>query len=179
MLSTKREQHGHELGGWRDRAGHDRGGSRSDRRRFPPGIILTVASKAGTGLFLADGSGRALYVLDKTPSDTNSWKPVSGASAPTTTDTSIKAGMIGTTSGANGMQATYGGKALYYYAGDAAAGDVKGDGKKRVGRDGASAAPRRLDGRRQAQEDVARTRYGAPIRPSGRRAVVRHGNDSR
>ena len=100
---------------------------------LPPGIVITVASKTGTGLFLADGSGRALYILDKTPSDTNYWKPVSGASAPTTTDTSIKSSMIGTTSGANGMQATYGGKALYYYAGDSAAGDVKGEGKKESG----------------------------------------------
>ena len=97
VFSTKREQHGHELGGWRDCAGHDRAGRRAPMAPIPTGIILTVASKAGTGLFLADGSGRALYVLDKTPSDTNSWKPVSGASAPTTTDTSIKAGMIGTT----------------------------------------------------------------------------------
>jgi predicted lipoprotein with Yx(FWY)xxD motif len=100
------------------------------------GVILTVASKAGTGLFLADGSGRALYVLDKTPSDTTSWKPVSGATAPTSTDTSIKSTMIGTTTGANGTQATYGGKALYYYGGDQGAGDVKGEGHSESGATG-------------------------------------------
>jgi predicted lipoprotein with Yx(FWY)xxD motif len=103
---------------------------------LPPGIILTVASKAGTGMFLADGSGRALYVLDAAPSDTSYWKPVSGASAPTSTDTSIKAGMIGTTTGASGMQATYSGKPLYYYSGDSAAGDVKGENKKESGTTG-------------------------------------------
>jgi predicted lipoprotein with Yx(FWY)xxD motif len=103
---------------------------------LPPGVILTVASKAGTGLFLADGSGRALYVLDATPKDTSEWKPVSGATAPTSTDTSIKAGMIGTTTGPSGMQATYGGKPLYYYADDKAAGDVKGENKKESGATG-------------------------------------------
>jgi predicted lipoprotein with Yx(FWY)xxD motif len=94
------------------------------------GIILTVASRPGTGMYLADANGRALYVLDKTPSDTNAWKPVSGASAPTSTDTSIKADLLGTTTGASGAQATYSGKPLYFYSGDQAASDVKGDGHK-------------------------------------------------
>jgi predicted lipoprotein with Yx(FWY)xxD motif len=102
----------------------------------PPGVILTIVTKAGMGRFLADGNGRALYVLSATPTDTNAWKPVSGASAPTTTDTSIKAGMLGTTTGASGAQATYGGKALYYYAGDQAAGDAKGEGHKDSGATG-------------------------------------------
>lgn len=94
------------------------------------GVIVTVASKPGIGKYLADANGRALYVLDKTPSDTNAWKPVSGASAPTSTDTSIKADLFGTTTGASGAQATYSGKPLYFYSGDQAAGDVKGESHK-------------------------------------------------
>lgn len=93
----------------------------------PPGVILTVASKTGTGMFIADGTGRALYILNKAPTDTNAWKPVSGATAPTSTDTAVKANMLGTTTGASGAQATYAGKPLYYYSGDSAAGDIKGE----------------------------------------------------
>jgi predicted lipoprotein with Yx(FWY)xxD motif len=100
------------------------------------GIIVTVATRPGTGVYLADANGRALYVLDKAPSDTDDWKPVSGASAPTSTDTAVKADLLGTTTGPSGAQATYAGKPLYYYSDDEASGDVKGDGKKEDGATG-------------------------------------------
>lgn len=103
----------------------------------PPGVILMTVSKPGRGMLLVDGTGRALYVLDHSPTDTNSWKPVSGATAPTTTDTAIKGSMIGTTtSPSGGMQATYSGKPLYYFAGDSAANDMKGEGKRESGATG-------------------------------------------
>lgn len=103
---------------------------------LPAGIVLAVGNRAGTGLFLTDGNGRALYVLDRTPRDTTNWRPAITPAPPTSTDTSIKAGMIGTTNGPNGMQATYGGKALFYYAGDQTTADLKGDGKNVSGTTG-------------------------------------------
>jgi predicted lipoprotein with Yx(FWY)xxD motif len=46
-------------------------------------------------------------------------------------DTAVKSSMVGSTSGANGAkQASYNGQPLYYYNGDQAAGDTKGQGVK-------------------------------------------------
>jgi predicted lipoprotein with Yx(FWY)xxD motif len=102
-----------------------------------PGVVVTTVAKPGEAIYLADGSGRAMYVLDAAPTDTSSWKPVPGTSAPTTTDTSVKSTMLGTTTNANGTkQATYNGKPLYYYQGDTGPNDKNGNNKSAGGTTG-------------------------------------------
>jgi predicted lipoprotein with Yx(FWY)xxD motif len=107
-----------------------------------PGVVMTVEAPPGTGLALVDGKGRAMYVLDATPTDTNTWKPVNGSTALTSTDTNVKSSLIGTTTGANGTkQATYNGKPLYYYSGDTAPNDTNGQGVKASGTTGHLVTP--------------------------------------
>ena len=106
-----------------------------------PGVLMTVEAGPGTGLVLVDGNGRAMYVLDKAPTDTTVWKPVSGSQAMTTTDANVNKGLIGTTTANGTSQATYAGKPLYYYSGDAAAGDRKGQGATASGTTGHLVSP--------------------------------------
>jgi predicted lipoprotein with Yx(FWY)xxD motif len=102
-----------------------------------PGVIMTVEAGPGTGLVLVDGAGRSMYILDAVPSDTNTWKPVNGSTTPTSTDANVKSSLIGSTTNANGSkQATYAGKPLYYYSGDTAPGDRKGQGQTASGATG-------------------------------------------
>lgn len=103
----------------------------------PTAIVLMTTTVPRHGTILVDGSGRALYILNHAPKDTTSWRPVSGTSAPTTTDTAINSSALGTTTGANGaMQATYDGKPLYYYSADTTANAVSGEGKSEGGATG-------------------------------------------
>jgi predicted lipoprotein with Yx(FWY)xxD motif len=107
-----------------------------------PGILMTVEAPPGSEVVLADGNGRSLYVLDGVPTDTTTWKPVSGSARMTSTDPKVSNSMIGTTTNANGQsQATYNGKPLYYYSGDTAAGERKGNGVRASGTTGHSATP--------------------------------------
>lgn len=100
-----------------------------------PGVVLTVQADPGTGLVLVDDKGRAMYVLDTAPTDTNAWKPVTGT--PTSTDARVNNSLVGSTTMANGTkQATYNGKPLYYYSGDSASTDRKGQGMKASGATG-------------------------------------------
>jgi predicted lipoprotein with Yx(FWY)xxD motif len=102
-----------------------------------PGVVLSTVVTPGSSVVLADGNGRAVYVLDAPPSDTTVWKPVSGKSMPTTTDTSVKSSMLGTTTGPNGsQQATYNGKPLYYYKGDTLPNQQAGQGQRASGATG-------------------------------------------
>ena len=106
-----------------------------------PGVLMTVEAPPGSGLVLADGSGRAVYILDGVPSDTSMWRPVAGSSA-SSNDPKVNKGLIGTTTNASGStQATYGGKPLYYYAGDSAATDRKGQGTSASGVTGHLVSP--------------------------------------
>jgi predicted lipoprotein with Yx(FWY)xxD motif len=107
-----------------------------------PGVLMTVEAGPGTGLVLADASGRSMYILDAVPSDTNTWKPVNANTAPTSTDPNVKTSLIGTTTNANGTkQATYNGKPLYYYSGDTAPNDRKGQGANAAGATGHLVSP--------------------------------------
>jgi predicted lipoprotein with Yx(FWY)xxD motif len=107
-----------------------------------PGVLMTVEAPPGSGLVLADGSGRAVYILDGTPTDTTMWRPVGGSSAMSSTDAKVNKGLIGTTTGSSGTsQATYGGKPLYYYAGDSASTDRKGQGATASGATGHLVSP--------------------------------------
>ena len=107
-----------------------------------PGVVLSTVVTPGQSVVLADGNGRAVYVLDAPPTDTTVWKPVSGTSRPTTTDTSVKSSMLGTTTGPNGsQQATYDGKPLYYYKGDTLPNQQAGQGHRASGATGHLVTP--------------------------------------
>lgn len=96
-------------------------------------VELQVATPPGTGVILTDASGRAVYVLDAacTGDCATQFTPVAGHSMAKAGDTAVKSSMVGSTSGANGAkQASYNGQPLYYFNGDQAAGDTKGQGVK-------------------------------------------------
>lgn len=86
------------------------------------------------GTFLTDGSGRTLYLFAAdhggksacTGGCTSLW-PAFTANGTATAAGQAKASMVGTTSSGSGSrQVTYAGHPLYYFAGDHAAGDTKG-----------------------------------------------------
>lgn len=102
----------------------------------------TVAAHSGPmGTFLTDSSGKALYMFG---SDTASKSTCSGACAtywpPLTAMGSaaasggVDAAKLGTITRSDGTtQVTYAGHPLYYYKGDTAAGDTKGQGSNNFG----------------------------------------------
>ena len=107
-----------------------------------PGVLMTVEAPPGSELVLADGSGRAVYILDGVPTDTTVWRPVAGSSAMSSNDPKVDKGLIGTATNANGAtQATYSGKPLYYHAGDSASTDRKGQGAVASGATGHLVSP--------------------------------------
>jgi predicted lipoprotein with Yx(FWY)xxD motif len=96
---------------------------------------VAVAS-TGLGEVLVDAKGRTLYVFTKDKGDQSvcsgkcaaAWPAltVTGAATP---GTGVQASLLSTSKQANGStQVTYGGKPLYYFAGDKAPGDTKGQG---------------------------------------------------
>jgi predicted lipoprotein with Yx(FWY)xxD motif len=95
----------------------------------------TVAVASGTlGDILVDGDGRTLYAFTKDKGDqsacsgqcADTWPALTG---PATAGTGVQASLLSTSMQANGAnQVTYGGKPLYYFAGDAKPGDVNGQG---------------------------------------------------
>ncbi len=122
------------------------------------GAQVTVAHTSA-GDALAGPNGMTLYVFTRdtgtTPTCTGTcaanWPPFTVTSGSTATAGSgVDASMLGTTSGENGKtQVTYNGHPLYYFAGDSAAGDAKGQGLNGIwfiaapdgSMGGASAAP--------------------------------------
>jgi predicted lipoprotein with Yx(FWY)xxD motif len=95
----------------------------------------------GAGPMLVDAQGRTLYLWE---ADTGSSSTCAGACAtawpPVTTTgkpaagTGAEAGLLGTTKRADGStQVTYAGHPLYRFAGDAAAGQVNGQGSDAFG----------------------------------------------
>jgi predicted lipoprotein with Yx(FWY)xxD motif len=96
---------------------------------------VAVAS-TNLGEVLVDAKGRTLYVFTKDKGDQSvcsgkcaaAWPAltVTGAATP---GTGVQASLLSTSKQANGStQVTYGGKPLYYFAGDKAPGDTKGQG---------------------------------------------------
>ena len=105
-----------------------------------PKPTVATASNATLGTILVDpASGKTLYIRDSDPAGTSSctgscaatWPPLvlaTGTTAPV-----AASGITGLTAAARPddatkMQVLSSGKPLYTYAGDAAAGDTKGDG---------------------------------------------------
>jgi predicted lipoprotein with Yx(FWY)xxD motif len=96
---------------------------------------VAVAS-TGLGEVLVDAKGRTLYVFTKDKGDQSvcsgkcaaAW-PALTVTGAATAGTGVQASLLSTAKQANGStQVTYGGKPLYYFAGDTAAGDTKGQG---------------------------------------------------
>src|SRR4029453_7696295 len=83
---------------------------------------------------LVDGEGRTLYAFTKDQGDqstcsgqcADAWPALTGTA---TAGTGVQASLLSASMQANGdSQVTYDGRPLYRYAGDAKAGDVKGQG---------------------------------------------------
>lgn len=98
--------------------------------------MIQSANKAPFGAYLADGSGRSVYLFTADKGSASScygacataWPPVL-ASAPgkATVGPGVAAGMLGTTPRRDGtQQLTYDGRPLYYFAGDKTAGSTAG-----------------------------------------------------
>ncbi len=120
-------------------------GSRgNDQGSAAPATTAAAQQTAGTvavastslGDVLVDGKGRTLYAFTKDKGDQSvcsgkcaaAWPAltVTGAATP---GSGVQASLLSTAKQANGTtQVTYGGKPLYYFAGDAAPGDTKGQG---------------------------------------------------
>jgi predicted lipoprotein with Yx(FWY)xxD motif len=100
------------------------------------GLRVSITTHKGpAGTYLTDSKGKSLYVfaLDSggqsmcSGSCATSWPPLSGASAQTSG--SANAAQAATIQRGDGTtQITYAGHPLYYYAGDASAGDTNGQG---------------------------------------------------
>jgi predicted lipoprotein with Yx(FWY)xxD motif len=100
-----------------------------------PAGIGTAA--LGPGTALVDGAGRALYLFEADTGTTSTctgacaqvWPPLLAPAAPPGAAGAAQAALVGTSPRADGThQVTYGGHPLYYFAGDKAPGDVKGQG---------------------------------------------------
>jgi predicted lipoprotein with Yx(FWY)xxD motif len=97
------------------------------------GATVAVASSK-LGDVLVDADGRTLYAFTKDKGDLSAcsgqcatnWPALTGTA---TAGTGAQAALLSTSMQANGStQVTYGGKPLYYFAGDAKPGDTNGQG---------------------------------------------------
>ena len=97
------------------------------------GATVAVANSK-LGDILVDGDGRTLYAFTKDKGDqsacsgqcASNWPALTGSA---TAGTGVQAALLSTSMQADGKaQVTYGGKPLYYFAGDAKPGDTNGQG---------------------------------------------------
>lgn len=105
----------------------------ADPTPAPSGVTVTVVDSA-LGSILADGDGNTLYVFEPDGrGESTCYEGCAAAWPPLTGDVTAGAGadpsLLGATTRTDGSsQVTYGGWPLYYYSGDAAPGDVNGQG---------------------------------------------------
>lgn len=102
------------------------------------GSALALKTVTGSqGIWLTNSSGRALYVYTKDKGSTSvcyggcatAWPPLLTTGSVTISGKYTVPGKLGTTTRTNGTkQVTYGGHPLYYFAGDTAADQTKGQG---------------------------------------------------
>ena len=94
--------------------------------------VAVTSSKLGN--ILVDGDGRTLYAFTKDQGDQSAcsggcatnWPALTGTA---TAGTGVQASLLSASMQANGdSQVTYGGRPLYYFAGDAKPGDTNGQG---------------------------------------------------
>jgi len=98
------------------------------------GTTVAVASDGKLGDILVDGDGRTLYAFTKDQGDksacsgqcADNWPALEGTA---TAGTGVDGSLLSSAMQASGdTQVTYGGRPLYYFAGDAKPGDVNGQG---------------------------------------------------
>jgi len=101
-------------------------------------VILASTADATVGAYLTGLNGMTLYILTKDTPDTSSctgtcatnWPPLTATSGATITGPSGATAAFALIARADGtMQVTYNHWPLYYFAGDSATGDTKGQGK--------------------------------------------------
>jgi predicted lipoprotein with Yx(FWY)xxD motif len=104
---------------------------------------IRTASAAGVGRYLTDARGRAIYMFERDTKNTSTcttadgcaiaWPPVP-ATPLTSTDSSVRAAMLGTINRSdNRKQTAYNGMPVYYYEDDKKPGDIEGQGKQEFG----------------------------------------------
>jgi predicted lipoprotein with Yx(FWY)xxD motif len=115
------------------------GGGAYSAPKSTPAASGAVSIKTGTGdpgTFLVDNSGRALYLWEADKGSTSTctgacaaaWPPLVTAGMPKA-GSGVQANLLGTTKRNDGKtEVTYKGHPLYYFAGDSAPGETKGQG---------------------------------------------------
>jgi predicted lipoprotein with Yx(FWY)xxD motif len=120
-------------GGTDDEAGTAATAAPTTAAQAANGATVAVANSK-LGDILVDADGRTLYAFTKDKGDQSAcsgdcatnWPALTGTA---TAGTGAQAALLSTAMQANGSsQVTYGGKPLYYFAGDAKPGDTKGQG---------------------------------------------------
>jgi predicted lipoprotein with Yx(FWY)xxD motif len=101
-----------------------------------PSVRVGVGRTPELGVFLTDGNGRSLYLLEEDGAGESTcyemcaaiWPPLlAGTATPTPADPTVRANLLGTIARrGGGSQVTYNGHPLYYYLGDAAPGQTRG-----------------------------------------------------
>ena len=124
-------------------AGCGGGGSKSNAKTSTPTKAPTAATSATLSLgdILVGAGGRSLYLFEKDtgPMSTcngacaSSWPPLTANGKPKA-GSGVAAAKLSTTKRTDGkQQIVYAGHPLYYYAGDAKAGDTSGQGLNQFG----------------------------------------------
>jgi len=100
-------------------------------------LTLSTATKAPFGVYVTDGSGRAVYVLEGTRGGSginrcsgmcvSVWPPVPAPPLPTG-GSGINPPALRTVSGFRGTQVSYSGWPLYHFSHDVSPGDTTGQG---------------------------------------------------
>jgi len=106
-----------------------------------PGAVTVKAADGALGTMLADAEGRSLYLWEGDKGDQSACDgPCAAAWPPLTTDgkpaagEGVDASLLGTSKRADGtLGVTYAGHPLYYFKGDAAAGQANGQGSDGFG----------------------------------------------
>jgi predicted lipoprotein with Yx(FWY)xxD motif len=113
------------------------GGSSSAAGSASPTSSVTVKTQNGPlGSYLADSSGRALYLFASDTSSTSScsgacaaaWPPLTAKGSVSAIDAASTADIATITRQDGTKQVTYAGHPLYYFAGDSSAGQTNGQG---------------------------------------------------
>jgi predicted lipoprotein with Yx(FWY)xxD motif len=103
---------------------------------------LVITAKSGSaGTYLADGSGRAVYLWTKDGMDksecsgacASAWPPVSASGTVTASGGAVAADLGSITRSDGSKQVTYDGHPLYYYVGDTGPGTTSGQGNDGFG----------------------------------------------
>ena len=107
----------------------------------PASVAVGSTNDATMGAYLTGPTGMTLYILTKDTADTSTcsgscatnWPPLTATSGATITGPTGATGTFATITRSDGtLQVTYNHMPLYYFAGDSAAGDTKGQGKNGV-----------------------------------------------